>query len=118
MKKHFISFIAGFGICFLMAMKSSTSSSYEPTKETANVSNYNGFLVYTDSKPVKKYEIVGFITSEEVHRNLPKGFSQQYTAIRDRFIQSAIQQYSGVGNGLIFTFCDGCTDKAIVIKIK
>lgn len=116
MKKHFISFIAGFGICFLVAMKSSVP--IEPTASTANVSKYNDFLIYTDCKPVKKYDIVGFISSDEVHRNLPKGFSQQYTAIRDRFIQTAVQQYSGVANGLIFTFCDGCTDKAIVIKIK
>lgn len=77
----------------------------------AEVEQIQGFYVFIDSKPVQEYEYLGTVKSS---MNL---ISSQYQSIRDALIKKARKEHPS-GNGIIFHFSNGGTDKADVIKFK
>ncbi|GAB3742323.1 hypothetical protein [Spirosoma lituiforme] len=83
---------------------------------TCQAAKKGGFYLFVDAVPIRKYNLVGVISSEELGLNSLG--SQQYTDLRDKFIDKAVQQYSGQADGLIFNFCAGCIDKVNVIKFE
>ena len=111
MKKQFYAFVVGMACVSLLAF-TYNQPPYTVRNSTCEAKTAESFLIFVDAIPVKKYRVIGIITSEE----LPESKSTQYSTMRDKFIQKASEQYSGEADGLIFKFCDGCTDKVTVIK--
>jgi hypothetical protein len=72
----------------------------------------DGYFIYTDSYPVKKYRLIGVISSND----LPKDHSSQYTAMRNIFVAKVREDYGQEADGIILKMCDGCPDKANIIK--
>ncbi|MCK8495894.1 hypothetical protein M0L20_28770 [Spirosoma sp. RP8] len=93
-----------------------TSQSPPISDATCQATKKGGFYLFVDALPVRKYNLVGVISSEELGLNSLG--RQQYTDLRDKFIDKAVQQYSGQADGLIFNFCAGCIDKVNVIKFE
>jgi hypothetical protein len=82
----------------------------------AEVNKINGFYVFIDSSPLEEYEVVGEIKVENDDKEIIRS-GGQYLATRDNIIKNArLANYSA--DGLIFTFIDGGTDKASMIKFK
>ena len=63
MKKIFFGIIAGFAISILVAF---TVANYEVKNNTAEVSQYEGYYIFTDCKPVKEYDYIATIGANEV----------------------------------------------------
>lgn len=118
MKKTIISFCLG--MCFVSILSFTTTKpiiEFIPQKSTCEANKIQGFYVFVDSKPVIKYRLISVITSDEFKdKNSSQKGSQQYSSIRDKFIQLAKEQYKDEADGLIFKLCDGCVDKVTVIK--
>ncbi|MDF7817665.1 hypothetical protein P1X15_08660 [Runella sp. MFBS21] len=92
----------------LLALK---AASYEPRSSTAEVGQIQGYYIFVNSKPVKEYKYIGTVKS-----SMTWG-SGQFQDVRDKLIRKAKKEYPD-GDGLIFNFYDGRTDKCNVIKIK
>lgn len=63
MKKFFFGIIAGIGLTSMIAFK---VANYEVKNNTAEVSQFQGFYIFTDCRPVKEYEYIGTVKSNEV----------------------------------------------------
>ena len=63
MKKFFFGIIAGLAITSFVAFK---VANYEIRSNTAEVNQFQGFYIFTDCKPVKDYDYIGTINSNEV----------------------------------------------------
>lgn len=82
----------------------------------AEVNKINGFYIFVDSKPTADYDVVGEVKVDETDKDVIRS-QGQYTDIRDNIIRNArIANYGA--DGLIFTFINGGTDKALIIKFK
>lgn len=81
------------------------------TKSIAEVNQVQGYYIFVDSKPTAEYEYIGTV---KVSISF---ISEQYQSVRDALIKKARKEYP-LGNGIIFHFHDGGTDKADVIKFK
>lgn len=77
----------------------------------AEVNQVQGFYIFVDSKPVQEYEYLGTVKSGLTFS------SGQYQSIRDILVKKARKEYP-LGNGIIFHFHDGGTDKADIVKFK
>ena len=83
---------------------------------TCQATKKGGFYLFVDAMPIRKYNLVGVISSDELGLSLTD--RQQYTDLRDKFVDKAVQQYSGQADGLVFNLCSGCIDKVNVIKFE
>ncbi|MCA4899518.1 MAG: hypothetical protein ACK514_10920 [Bacteroidota bacterium] len=107
MKKVCIGLIIGLTTSFLLSM----TTIQETKKSHAEVDQYQGIYVFTDSKPLKEYEYLG-----TVKLTLGLG-SGQYQNVRNVLIKRAKKDYPQA-DGLIMNFKDGGTDRADAIKFK
>lgn len=107
MKKLMIGSLIGFFFSVMVAF----ASVYEPTAATAEVEQLRGLYIFTDSKPVLKYEYLG-----TVKNSFSLGDSQ-YTGVRDRLIRKAKKDYPQA-DAVIITFKTGGKDTADAIKFK
>lgn len=107
MKKAICTFLAG----LLVAGAFSFKAMYDAKNNTAEVEQYEGIYIFTDSKPVKETDYLG---SVKVGMSLGSG---QYTEIRDKLIKKAKKEYPTC-QGIIIHLKDGDTDKADAIKFK
>lgn len=82
----------------------------------AEVNKINGFYIFVDSRPKADYDVVGEVKVDETDKEVIKS-QGQYSEVRDNLIKNArLANYSA--EGLIFTFVNGGTDKALIIKFK
>jgi hypothetical protein len=82
----------------------------------AEVNKINGFYIFVDSKPTADYDVVGEVKVDETDKDVIRS-QGQYSDVRDNIIKNArIANYGA--DGLIFTFINGGTDKALIIKFK
>ncbi len=104
---------ACFIICFvLLTTLAMRGNFYDVKKGTAEVDQYQGVYVFTDSKPVSEYEYLG-----TVKLTFRIGNSGQYQSVRDVMIKKAKKDYPEA-DGIIMIFKDGGTDRADAIKFK
>lgn len=101
-------FLIGIALCGLFSFK--MVADYVAKKNTAEVDQYQGVYVFTDSKPVGEYDYLGTV-------KVSMSLSGQYASVRDALIKKAKKEYPNA-NGIIFNFKDGGTDKADAILIK
>jgi hypothetical protein len=91
----------------LMGYKNTTD------KAAANARQLQGLYIFTDCTPAGEYEVIGTVS-----RTGAMSFkSAQYESIRDILISRAKKEYP-MGEGIIFDFRTGGTDKADIIKFK
>lgn len=109
MKKILIGCIIGFCLSAVVAF---TVANYEPKKSSAEVEQYQGLYVFSDSKPVKEYDYLG-----TVKRNTGGFGGGQYTDVRDGLIKRAKSDYPAA-NGIILILKAGAADRADAIRIK
>lgn len=107
MKKQLIAFVLGIVVTSLVGFK---VLDYEVRKSTAEVERYQGYYIYTDSKPVQEYTYLGTV-------KVSTGWSGQYEPVRDGLIKKALKEYPKA-DGLILNLKDGGADKADVILFK
>lgn len=107
MRKNIIGFLVG---CLVVACLS-FKTVYDTKNSTAEVEQIDGYLIFTDCKPVKDYEFLGTVKS-----GVTLG-SEQYQGVRDRLIKKIKKEYPKA-DGIIFRFVDGGADKAEAIKFK
>ncbi|MFN4084274.1 MAG: hypothetical protein ACK4K9_11645 [Bacteroidia bacterium] len=107
MKKIFIELLSGIALTSLIAFKVAT---YEAKRSTAEVEQYQGVFVFTDSKPVMPYDYLGTVKSTV-------GWDSQYEGVRDKLIGKAKKEFP-TADGLIFHFKSGGTDRCDAIKFK
>ena len=82
-------------------------------KILAEPERVEGYYLFIESKPVNEYDYLGTVKwSGTFHFG-----SGQHSTTRNKLIKRAKKQYPDA-DGLIFRFCDGCTDKVDVIKFK
>lgn len=86
---------------------------YTTNKAAANARQLQGLYIFTDCTPAGEYEVIGTIS----RTGALSLRSAQYESIRDVLIDRAKKQYPA-GEGIIFDFRTGGTDKADVIKFK
>ncbi len=108
MKRVIFGTLIGVTLTSLLAL---TVASYEPRNSTAEVDQIQGYCIFINAKPVKEYKYIGTVKSV---MTLGSG---QFQDVRDKLIRKAKKEYPE-GDGLIFNFHDGGTDKCDVIKIK
>lgn len=102
-----------FGIAFIFStIFAFTSINYQSKKSLAEVEQYQGIHVFSDSKPTSEYEYLG-----TVKRNTGGFGSSQYADVRDGLIKKAKKKYPH-GNGIILILKSGASDRADVIKIR
>ena len=82
----------------------------------AEVNKINGFYIFVDSKPTADYDVVGEVKVDETDKDIIRS-QGQYSDVRDNIIRNARMANYGA-DGLIFTFINGGTDKALIIKFK
>lgn len=82
----------------------------------AEVNKINGFYIFVDSKPTADYDVVGEVKADETDKDIIRS-QGQYSDVRDNIIRNA-RMANYQADGLIFTFINGGTDKALIIKFK
>jgi hypothetical protein len=82
----------------------------------AEVNKINGFYIFVDSKPTADYDVVGEVKADETDKDIIRS-QGQYSDVRDNIIKNA-RMANYQADGLIFTFINGGTDKALIIKFK
>ena len=97
-------------ICFI------TSISIYSQKNLAEVNKINGIYIFTDSKPVEDYDVLGEIKADESDKDI-RISGAQYTSVRDNLINNSRLANYNV-EGLILNLVNGGTEKAIMIKFK
>lgn len=96
----------------LTAFALQASAQQAPPPEQAAVNQIEGYYIFVDSRPVRKYQYLGTVKSNT------GGFgSAQYTDVRDRLINRAKKQYPKA-DGLIFHFVSGKADEAEAIMFE
>ena len=109
MKKVILAILAGFVLS--IALSFSPVGDYIVKNKTAEVDQISGFYIFVNSTPVKEYKYIATIKCSGTWG------SGQYQDIRNNLIKKARKKYPE-GNGIIFYFYDGGTDKADIIKLK
>ena len=107
MKKYLLGFLFGISISILLAFK---ASSFEPTSSTAEVNKIDDFYVFTDSKPVLPFDLLG-----DVDLGFVSG--TQYEYIKLNLIKRAKKKFPD-GDGIILNLDKKGIDKCIVIQYK
>lgn len=106
-RTHLLPFLTGLALMALLAFK---SRSYEAGFATAEVSQIEGFYIFTDSKPVMPYDSLGFVELGFVS-------GTQYESIRANLIKRA-RTKQPQGDGLILDLQKKGLDRCLVIKFK
>ncbi|WP_299368335.1 hypothetical protein [Winogradskyella sp.] len=86
------------------------SASLVNNNNVAEVEQMQGYYIFVDSKPISDYEYLGTVKSAIT-------FSGQYQPVRDALLKKARKQFPN-GDGIIFHFHNGGTDRADVIRFK
>lgn len=107
LKKSIIGFILGISVAILPAFK---SVNFTPSSSTAEVNNYDGLYVFTDSHPITPYDVLG-----EVDLGFISG--TQYDNIKTNLLKRARKMFPS-GNGVILILNKNGMDKCQVIKFK
>jgi hypothetical protein len=103
-------------IIFLSTLFFTSVFNLNAQSNLAEVNKINGFYIFVDSKPTADYDVVGEIKVDETDKDIIRS-QGQYSDVRDNIIRNArIANYGA--DGLIFTFINGGTDKALIIKFK
>jgi hypothetical protein len=63
MKKFLLGIVVGLSIISIIAFK---VVNYEVKNNTAEVTQYQGYYIFTDCKPVKEYDYIGTVAANEV----------------------------------------------------
>jgi hypothetical protein len=82
----------------------------QPDTNKAEVNTVQGYLIFTDSRPVASYQYIGTITTNAGQ------FDPQYTVIRDKIISKVKKQFPQA-NAIVFHLNAGSADTADAIKI-
>lgn len=93
-----------------------TSIAIYSQKNLAEVNKINGVYIFTDSKPVEDYEVLGEIKADDSDKDI-RISGAQYSPVRDNLINNSRLANYNV-EGLILNLVNGGTDKAIMIKFK
>lgn len=83
----------------------------------AVVNKIQGFYIFTDNQPLAEYDVIGEVTTDGNNDVDIRNSGGQYQAVRDYLIKTA-RQANYTADGLILSFVDGGTDKAVMIKFK
>jgi len=110
MKRIIVSTITAVAIVILTS--ATTIHFYEANKSTGESEQMGGYYIFVDSKPVMEYDFLGTVKG-----GAGAFTSGQYTEVRDGLIKKAQKDFPE-GNGLILNLCNGCVDKADVVKFK
>lgn len=103
-------------IIFLSTLFITSVFNIKAQSNLAEVNKINGFYIFVDSKPTAEYDVVGEIKADETDKDIKRS-QGQYSDVRDNIIRNARMANYGA-DGLIFTFVNGGTDKALIIKFK
>jgi hypothetical protein len=106
MKNLTLGILLGFALTGSIAMR----SYYEVKKNTAEVEQFQGLFVFTDSKPVSEYQYLGSV-------KIVLKLNGEYQAIRDKLIKNCKKEYPEA-DGLIMHFANNGVDRADAIKLK
>jgi hypothetical protein len=98
--------------CLVVVLLSFSKIEFQPKATTADVHKLNGMAVFIESEPVLEYETLGDVKYDGTF-----GVSGQYQEVRDALIRKAKKKHKDA-DGIIIRFCNGCTDRADVIKFK
>lgn len=100
-------------ICALLIFSSIAATvAYEAKNSTAEVEQYEGIFIFTDSKPVKEYDYLGTIKGPSITWD-----GGQYFGLRNSLIKKCKKDYPSA-NALILHPNNNGFDKADVIKFK
>lgn len=84
---------------------------FSPKPSTAEVNEFNGILIFSDSKPVSEYESLGTITTTFFM------FDSQYESVKTNLVKRAKKKFPQA-NGIILKLSPHSIDKCEVIRIK
>lgn len=102
--------ILGTGIMTaLVSFSAFKIATYEPKKSSAEVEQYEGLYIFTDSKPLMETEYLGTVKSTFG--------ATQYEDVRDKLIKKAKKEFPKA-EALIISLKAGGTDKCDAIKFK
>lgn len=107
MNKYVIGFVFGLILVIIPAFK---KANYIPNESTAEVNKIDGFYVFTDSKPVLPFDLLG-----DVELGFVSG--TQYEDIKLNLIKRAKKKYPD-GDGIILNLDKHGIDKCSVIQYK
>lgn len=109
MKKQLTPFLFGISLILIFSFANKT---IEIKQTSAEVSRLNGMAVFIESEPLMDYEVLGDVKYDGTF-----GVTGQYQEVRDALIRKAKKKHKDA-EGIIIRFCNGCTDRADVIKFK
>ena len=126
MKKSLLSFFAGAAFLSLIAAGQPGASSidYAPGKRTAEVEQYQGLYVFTDSKPVLEYDYIATVKYNSSMAGRLLGTSTaatQYEDVRDGLLKIVRKECDKKGykpDAVILHLKSGDADTADLIKFK
>ncbi|MBP5994343.1 MAG: hypothetical protein KA736_01465 [Crocinitomicaceae bacterium] len=107
MKTSIIGFVLGISVVILPAF---IKANYIPNESTAEVNKIDDFYVFTDSKPVLPFDLLG-----DVDLGFVSG--TQYEDIKLNLIKRAKKKFPD-GDGIILNLDKKGIDKCIVIQYK
>ena len=101
-----------FAILILALLASFTNIvTYEAKKSTADVEQFQGLYVFTNSKPVMEYDYLGTVKSTGMFQDA------NYVSVRDRLVKRAKKDFP-TADGIILDLKRNAADQASVIKFK
>lgn len=110
MKKLFLGIVLGISI----AMTISFTSILDPTETTAEVNRIRGIAIFTDSKPVKDFEVIGTVKIPNMTMK-----DHVYYVCRDELVVKAKEKYPDAAGLMIYSDQGGqAWYTADVIKFK
>lgn len=111
-KKYFFTAITVLAIAALLSFKPG-----ENKKDLAQVNQYKGLYIFTDSRPVMEYQVLGSVKPKGRAMMALGAKSVQYMSMRDAMIKAAKNDYPDA-DGVILTFSEGSGDNCDAIKFK
>ncbi len=84
----------------------------QDSRDTALVNQYEGMYVFSESKPLTRYQFLGTVDTRKVIFADP-----QYQYIRDYLVKEAKKKYPNA-DGIILRLSAGDRDRADVVKFK
>ena len=109
MRKYILALMISFLILSFLSF-SFQEIQLKPT--SAEVNRLNGMAVFIESEPMMEYDVLGDVKYDGTF-----GVTGQYQEVRDALIRKAKKKHKEA-DGIIIRFCNGCSDRADVIKFK
>lgn len=98
--------------CVLISSIATSLSAQNAEKSTAIVNEYQGLYIFVESKPVSKFEKIGYIKFDKFWAT-----DNSFTNMRDRFTQKCKEKYPNA-DGIILYLTDEKNYAADVIKFN